>query len=344
MRILVTGGAGFIGSHLVDSLIESKHDVIVFDNLSSGDISNVSKVRDQERFRFMRRDLKVMSDIQENLNKIDLIFHLAANPEVRVGEVDPSVHFNENMVATFNLLEGMRRSRSNGKIVFTSTSTIYGEAKVLPTPEDYGRALPISTYGASKLGCEALISSYSYTFCIRGLILRLANIVGARSKHGIITDFIRKLKQNPRELEILGNGHQEKSYLHVEDCVSAIRRATDIFLIDNERVCVYNIGSFDTISVGRIAEIVVEEMGLTNVHFNFTGGVDGGRGWLGDVKNMTLDITKLTSRGWKPRYNSEESVRLAVRETLLNERYPISEKSLDKKSPLRKPSSVERTE
>ena len=321
MRILVTGGAGFIGSHLVDSLIESKHDVIVFDNLSSGDISNVSKVRDQERFRFMRRDLKVMSDIQENLNKIDLIFHLAANPEVRVGEVDPSVHFNENLVATFNLLEGMRRSRSNAKIVFTSTSTIYGETKVLPTPEDYGIALPISTYGASKLGCEALISSYSYTFGMRGLILRLANIVGARSKHGIIADFIRKLRQNSGELEILGDGRQEKSYLHVEDCVSAIRRATDVFLMDNERVCVYNIGSFDTIPVSRIAEIVVEEMALRNVHFNFTGGVDGGRGWLGDVKNMSLDTTKFTSRGWKPRYNSEESVRLAVREALVKKRY-----------------------
>jgi len=316
MRVLVTGGAGFIGSHLVDSLmLDGDSEVVVLDNLSSGGLHNLARWKDDARFRFVRGDLKNKDDLGRSLEEVEFVYHLAANPEVRVGETDPSIHFDENLVATFNLLEEMRR-RKVGKIVFSSTSTVYGETAVLPTPEEYGPVLPISTYGASKLGCEALISSYAYTFGLRGLILRMANIVGGRSMHGAVVDFVRKLRQNPAELEILGDGSQKKSYLHVDDCVSAIRRISDAFLKTASRVDVYNIGSADVVSVGRIGQIVAEEMGLRNVRFKFTGGIDGGRGWLGDVKEMQLSIDKLLRTGWKPRLNGEEAVRVAALEIL----------------------------
>jgi UDP-glucose 4-epimerase len=247
---------------------------------------------------------------------VEVVFHLAANPEVRVGEVDPSVHFRENLLVTFNVLEAMGKSSAAKLIVFFSSSTVYGEPAVFPTCEDYGPLLPISVYGASKLGCEALICAYCYTFGVRGLVFRLANIVGGRSSHGVIIDFVRKLRENPRELEILGDGSQSKSYLHVKDCVDAVFHALKHFLDKKGALEVYNVGSLDKVDVKRIAEIVSEEMGLQNVEFKLTGGVDGGRGWKGDVKTMLLSADKLSNLGWKPSLNSEEAVRLSCRELL----------------------------
>lgn len=201
-------------------------------------------------------------------------------------------------------------------LVFASTSTVYGEAKVMPTPEDYGPLIPISTYGASKLGCEALLCSYAYTFGLRVLILRIANIVGSRASHGVIIDFIDKLKANSCRLEILGDGAQRKSYLHVNDCISAILHLVRKFLRSEDRVAIYNVGSSDQVTVGRIAEIVAEELGLRDVEFVFTGGVDGGRGWRGDVKVMLLSIEKLLKTGWTPKHTSEQAIRLATQEIL----------------------------
>ncbi|MCL6495976.1 MAG: NAD-dependent epimerase/dehydratase family protein [Ignavibacterium sp.] len=314
-NVLVTGGAGFIGSHLVGHLISNGCNVVVFDNLSSGDINNLQIWRDSQQFEFVKGDLKNKGHIEGVLNEgIDLVFHFAANPEVRVGETDPLVHFNENLLATFNLLEAMRRSKNAKTIVFASTSTVYGEASILPTPEDYGPLVPISTYGASKLGCEALITSYAYTFDFRGLILRLANIVGPRSKHGVIFDFIRKLEADPNRLEILGDGKQKKSYLHVEDCVDAIIYVTKRFLENDKKVDIYNIGSVDQIEVHEIAHIVIKAMNLENVKYVFTGGVNGGRGWRGDVKNMHLSINKLLETGWKPKYNTKQAIQLTLKQ------------------------------
>jgi len=298
--------------------LDGDGEVVVLDNLSSGNLGNLARWRNDARFRFIQGDLKNGEDVRRSLNGVELVYHLAANPEVRVGETDPFVHFDENLLATFNLLEGMRRSEKARTIVFASTSTVYGEAEVLPTPEDYGPLMPISTYGASKLGCEALISSYAYTFGLRGLILRLANIVGGRSRQGVIADFVRKLRENPTRLEILGDGSQKKSYLHISDCVSAIRRTRDVFLRSGERIAVYNVGSPDTVSVGRIGEVVAEEMGLRDVRFEFTGGVDGGRGWMGDVKMMQLSVERLLQIGWRPRLTGEEAVRSATCEILKN--------------------------
>ena len=316
MKVLVTGGAGFIGSHLVDAMVGRGDDVLALDNLTSGNLKNLSGANEGNTFRFLEGDLKDSSGFAELLDGVSLVYHFAANPEVRVGQTDPSLHFNENLLATFRLLEGMRRSREARTIVFASTSTVYGEATRLPTPEDYGPMLPISTYGASKLGCESLISSYAYTHGVRGLVLRLGNCVGRRSGHGVLHDFITKLRTNPNELEILGDGSQNKSYVHIDDCIRAIVKTSDEFMEAQTRVDVYNLSSPDQVSVKRIAEIVAEEMGLRDAKLRFTGGVDGGRGWLGDVKVMQLSVDKLLRIGWSPELNSEEAIRKATKELL----------------------------
>lgn len=314
MKALVTGGAGFIGSHLVDVLLNRGDDVIVLDNLSSGKMENLYQAKARGRFRFVEADLKTVPNIAEVLHGASVVYHLAANPEVRVGAVDPLVHFEENLFATFRLLEGMRASGEAKTVVFGSTSTVYGEATQLPTAENYGPMLPISTYGASKLGCESLISAYANTHGMRGLILRLGNCVGSRSRHGILWDFIQKLKTNPNEIEILGDGTQTKSYVHITDCLNAILLSTESFQRSDKRVEVYNLSSPDQVSVKRIAEIVVEEFGLRGVKMKVTGGVDGGRGWFGDVKVMHLSVAKLMKLGWKPKFNSEGAIRAAARE------------------------------
>jgi UDP-glucose 4-epimerase len=310
----VTGGAGFIGSHIVDALLNRREDVIALDNLSSGKIENLHEVTSRTGFKFVAGDLKKFPDLTELLTDVSLVYHFAANPEVRVGAVEPSVHFEENLLTTFKLLEAMRVSGEAKTIVFASTSTVYGQATQLPTPEDYGPMLPISTYGASKLGCESLISAYAYTHGMRGLILRLGNCVGSRSRHGILWDFIQKLRTNPNELEILGDGTQIKSYVHVTDCINAVFLSAESFLQSDRRVEVYNLSSPDQVSVKRIAEIVVEELGLRGVKVKFTGGVDGGRGWFGDVKVMHLSVAKLMRLGWRPKLNSEGAIRAAAKE------------------------------
>jgi UDP-glucose 4-epimerase len=301
-RILVTGGAGFIGSNLVDSLLEKGNKVTVFDNFSSGKIEFIKHHLENPNFAFVKGDLLDTEAIENACQAVDLVFHVAANPDVKLGASDTKVHFDQNILATYNLLEAMRKGSAK-KIAFTSTSTVYGEAKVMPTPEDYGPLIPISLYGASKLACEALITSYSHTFDMQAWIFRFANIVGPRSTHGITVDFIKKLKENPHHLEILGDGKQEKSYLHVSECVDSI-----LFAIEKskEEVNILNIGSEDTISATGIGKVIVEEMGLSDVEFAYTGG---SRGWKGDVPRMRLGIEKLKATGWKPAYTSEKSIR-----------------------------------
>ncbi len=306
MRIMVTGGAGFIGSHIVDALMAEGHEVIVYDNLSSGKIEFIQGHMEKENFKFVHADLLDFETLKREIKDVDVVFHVAANPDVRLGVKDTKVHMEQNVLATYNVLEAMRINNVHD-IVFTSTSTVYGEAKEIPTPENYGPLIPISLYGASKLGAEAFITSYAHTFNMRAVIYRFANIVGPRGTHGVIYDFIMKLKKNPKELEILGDGTQTKSYLYVEDCVDAI-----LYGYKNRRadVEIFNIGSEDWINVKKIADIVVEEMGLKNVVYKFTGGK---RGWKGDVPKMLLSIERIKSYGWKGKHNSEESVRLTTR-------------------------------
>ena len=308
-KIIVTGGAGFIGSHIVDRLLTLGNQVTVIDNLSSGKMEFLKAHARDPNFKFVKLDILEKEKLKKTIAEADMIYHLAANPDVRLGADDTRVHLEQNIIATYNLLEVMRINKLKN-IVFTSTSTVYGEATITPTPEDYGPLIPISLYGASKLACEALITSYCHTFEMNSWIFRFANIVGARSTHGIIVDFLNKLKKNPSSLEILGDGEQRKSYLHVSDCIDAM-----MFAVENshEMANIFNIGSDDTINSTRIGEIVVREMGLENVKFSYTGGK---RGWKGDVPRMLLSINKLKSLGWKPSHDSQSSVVEAARSAL----------------------------
>jgi len=310
----VTGGAGFIGSHLVDALLTQGANVCVFDNLTAGTLQNFKQWRTNPNLNFIKGDLLNPTDLAKiEKTHFETIFHLAANPEVRIGLTNPHIHFQQNIVATHNLLESLRKTKNNPTIIFTSTSTVYGEPTKIPTPEDYAPLKPISTYGASKLACEALISAYAYTYDFKAIIYRLANIIGPRSKHGVIYDFIQKLNKNPKQLEILGDGTQNKSYLHVTDCIEAMLIGLEK---TKNQVEIYNIGSEDQAPVTTIAQIVTQEMGLKNVKFTYTGGVDSGRGWKGDVKNMFLDTSKLKGLGWKPKLNSKQAITKAVKELM----------------------------
>jgi UDP-glucose 4-epimerase len=308
------GGAGFIGSHLAERLLKEDFKVTILDNFSSGKMKNIQHLKDHPSVIIIKEDLKQPKQLRQVIEKCDLIFHLAANPEVRIGETEPNVHFQENILTTFNLLETMRQAKTQKTLIFTSTSTVYGEASQIPTPENYAPLLPISTYGASKLACEALITGYAHTFNHRALILRLANIIGQRSNHGVIADFIKKIKANSKELEILGDGTQEKSYLHVKDCVDAAVHLTKVFLENSEKVDIYNIGSLDKITVKEIARIVAEEMNQPKIKYRFARKAEGGRGWKGDIKFMQLSIEKLVQTGWKPRHMSRQAVMLAAKE------------------------------
>jgi UDP-glucose 4-epimerase len=303
---LVTGGAGFIGSHLVEKLVEEGWDVTILDNFSTGRFENVKQAFKTGRLRIIIGDAKSVN-LMEEADKSEYVFHLAANPDVR--ETTPSVHFRENIEATFNILEYARKTGVRF-FIFASSSTVYGDASRIPTPEDYGPLKPISLYGAAKLAAEGLTSSYCHTFGMAGVSLRLANIVGPRLTHGVIYDFVNKLRENPRRLEILGDGTQRKSYVWVEDCVEAMLQI--LKQMEASHYEVYNIGSEDWITVSEIADIVAESMGLRNVEKVFTGGVENGRGWVGDVKLMNLDISRIKATGWRPKHNSREAVRLSV--------------------------------
>jgi UDP-glucose 4-epimerase len=313
-KALVTGGAGFIGSHLVDALLEENTAVTVWDNLSAGTWKNLRKGKASDsNLTLVEQDLASPSlEIPEGC---EIVYHLAANPDVQIGAARPGVHFTENIVATHNLLEAIRKSAGIEALVFASTSTVYGEPEMIPTPESFGPMKPISTYGASKLAAEAMISAYANTYGFRAVIYRLANVIGPRSTHGVIYDFIQKLRRDPATLEVLGDGSQTKSYLHVKDCVSA-------FVVGQEksaqRVSILNAGSEDQINVLRIAEIVCKEMGLRDVSLELKPATRDGRGWIGDVKFMRLDVSALKSLGWSPTMNSEDAVVATVRQVLLD--------------------------
>lgn len=307
MRSIVTGGAGFIGSHLVDHLISAGDEVIIIDSLVTGEINTIRGHLDAGKAELVSADL--LSDgWQGSLAGADRVYHLAADPDVRESSVCPEKQLNNTIIATHRVLEAMRKA-GVGEIVFTSTSTVYGDASVIPTPESYTPLEPVSVYGASKLACEALISAYCHSFGMKSWIFRFANIIGARSGHGVITDFIRKLRNNPGELEILGDGTQTKSYLEVGECIRAFLYAVSH---SSETVNTFNIGSEDWIPVTEIADIVCSEMDL-HPAYRYTGGR---RGWVGDVPKMQLSISRLRELGWVPGVSSRESVKAAVRAAL----------------------------
>ncbi len=306
MRVLVTGGAGFIGSHLVDKLVELGHEVVVVDNLSTGRREHVNP-----KARLIVGDLK-NAGWGDGVGRVDAVFHFAANPEVRVSATDPKIHFDENVLATFNVLEWSRKNDVE-VFVFASSSTVYGDAAVLPTPEEAPVA-PISVYGAAKAAGEVLCGTYGRLYGVRCLALRYANIVGPRLRHGAIYDFIVKLRRNPEVLEVLGDGTQTKSYLHVSDAVEATVAAWRRFLEDRQPFLALNVGNRDSASVKDIAAAVAKAMGLSP-KLVFKPATPDGRGWPGDVKTMLLSIKKLEEYAfWTPRMGSKEAVERAALE------------------------------
>ena len=311
-KVVITGGAGFIGSHVVDRIMKEATEVWVLDNLSAGREEFLERWYGDDRMHLARADVTKLESLIPYMKRADVVFHLAANPDVRSAAENTYAHIEQNILATYNVLEAMRFQNVND-IVFTSTSTVYGEADVLPTPEDYGPLKPISVYGASKLACEALVSSYVSTFGMHGVLYRFANVVGSRGTHGVIFDFINKLRANSNELEILGDGKQKKSYVHVADCVEAMVLGYER---TEEPLGIYNIGTEQSTDVITIADIVTEVMGMAGVRYRTTGGVDGGRGWKGDVKVMSLDVKTIMGLGWEPRYTSDEAVRVTTQALL----------------------------
>ena len=302
MRALVTGGAGFIGSHLIDRLISRGDKVVVLDNLSSGKIEFIQTHIDSGSVVLIEGDLTNFDDVHDAMDGIDCVFHLAANPDIRLGTKITDTDLKQGTIATYNIVESMRRCDVK-KIVFASSSVVYGENAPMPTPENHGPCMPISLYGASKQAGEGLISSWVGTFGLQAWIFRFANIIVHRGTHGVIFDFIHKLKADPSRLEVLGNGLQEKSYMEVGDCVDGILHVMEN---SNESLNLFNLGSHDTASVTRIAEIVIEETECLDANIEYTGG---DRGWAGDIPRAMLGIDKMLSTGYDVRYNSEDAIR-----------------------------------
>jgi len=303
-RVLVTGGAGFIGSHLVDHLVARGDEVTVYDNLSLGRREFLESAL-AAGARLVVADLLDLDRLERELAGHAVVWHLAASSDIRRGTRSTRLDLEQGTLATYNVLEAMRRTGA-GRIRFASSSVVYGEPARLPTPEDYGPLLPISLYGAAKLAAEGLITAFSHGHGIQACIFRFANIVGARSTHGVLHDLAGKLAVSPDELEILGDGSQRKSYLTVNECVDAMlfveRR-------DTNPVALYNLGPGDSVTVRRIAELVQERWTGGRVRLRFTGG---DRGWVGDVPRMLLDVSRLERLGWRAGLTSEQAVARAV--------------------------------
>lgn len=313
MKTLVTGGAGCIGSDLAAALLSRGAHVIVADNLSSGKIEHIAPLQPNPKFTFLEGDLENPRFVMSAMDGVEIVYHLAANPDVKFTEGDATdKDLTQNTICTYNVLEAMRCAGVK-RLAFASTSAVYGISPLQPIPENGFFPQPISLYGATKLGCEALIAAFQNLFAFQCWIFRFANIVGPKvRKKGrtVISDFILRLLENPHKLTILGNGEQAKSYLLSAECVDAM-----LFLIDHARETfnVYNLGCDDSLQVTQIADMVVTAMGLSNVVYEFTGGEGG---WPGDVPRFRLDVTKLNGLGWRARHTSAEAVRIAVQSTL----------------------------
>lgn len=309
MKILITGGAGFIGSHLCDTLINGGNKVTVIDNLILGLKSNIEHLFSNKKFKFYNEDILNIEKVKEIFSDgdFDMIYHLAANSDIQKGGKNPDIDYKLTFKTTFIILQLMKEFNIK-KLFFASTSAIYGETNDNLT-ENYGPLRPVSNYGAGKLASEAFISAFSSTYNIQTWITRFPNVVGERFTHGVIYDFVKKLKKDPRELEVLGNGEQCKPYLYVKDLIDGI-----LFVINhtNDRFNVYNLGADSRTKVKEIAAMVIEEMGL-DATIRYTGG---DRGWVGDVPEFKYDLTKINSLGWKAKYSSNESVHLAIQKAL----------------------------
>jgi UDP-glucose 4-epimerase len=312
-KVFVSGGAGFIGSHLVRRLLEQTNiaAVTVYDNLSSGRVNYLAPVRDDPRLTLIEGEISHLGELTHAMLGMDIVLHLAANPDIAKAARQPDIDFWEGTHLSQNILEAMRVCRVPS-ILYTSGSGVYGEAPGVAFSEDFGPCIPISTYGASKLACEALIASYCHMFGMRGRAFRFANVVGPRQTHGVGHDFIRRLKADPSHLQIQGDGTQCKSYIHVDDAIDAM------FFVGSHMkdtrapsFDIFNVATDDYITVTQIADIACGVAGLTTdtVEYQYTGG---DRGWKGDVPQVRFDVSKIKALGWTARHTSQEAVRASI--------------------------------
>ena len=308
-RFIIIGGAGFIGSHVADSLLEDGaiQGLTIYDNFSSGREEFIQHLADDPRLNVVKADAGDLDTLTDAMAGVDVAVHLAANPDIARAATEPAIDFDEGTVLSHNVLEAMRRSGC-GRILYASGSGVYGDLGELEAKEDHGPVLPISTYGASKLASEAMISAYCHMFGLSACIFRFGNVVGPRQTHGVGLDFIKKLRQDPGRLSIQGDGNQSKSYIHVSDVVNAI-------LLVNERcqdpLGVFNAATGDYITVREIADLAVECLGLKagSVEYSFSGGR---RGWQGDVPVVRLDCGRIQKLGWTCQNSSNEAIRLSL--------------------------------
>jgi UDP-glucose 4-epimerase len=309
-RFFIVGGAGFIGSHFTDALL-ARADVgavTVFDNLSSGREWHFRHHLSNSKFRFVQGDVKDLDALKRAMQGSDIVIHLASNPDIARAATEPDIDFREGTYLTERVLEAMRLTSAK-RILYASGSGVYGDLGTVEAGEDYGPMVPISTYGASKLAGEMLISSYCHMFDITGCIFRFGNVVGPRQTHGVGFDFVRSLLKDPEKLRILGNGEQSKSYIHVQDVIAAV-------LMANEKTAAkfhtYNVATGDYITVREIAELACECTGLDlrKVPFEFAGG---DRGWKGDVAVVRLNTGRIRGLGWRCQRNSREALREAMK-------------------------------
>jgi len=315
-KIFISGGAGFIGSHLTHRLLTRPGTarVVIYDNFSSGTRRHLEGVASDPRLEVIEGDLKDLARVTSAMAGSDTVFHLAANPDIAKAVTQPDIDFWEGTYLAQNVLEAIRVNRVP-RLLYMSGSGVYGENAAVAFTEDHGPCLPISTYGASKLACEALICSYTHMFDLTARAFRFANVVGPRQTHGVGYDFVRRLRQDPSQLRILGDGTQSKSYIHVDDVLEAVLAAQER---GQGRYQVFNVATGDYITVKEIADLAVDVSGLApgSVRYQFTGG---DRGWKGDVPVVRFDCTRIKSLGWTPRRGSAAAVRdamVAMREEL----------------------------
>ncbi len=300
MKYFITGGAGFIGSNMADRILARGDEAVVYDNFSTGRREFLEQASQNSRFTLVEGDILDQEKLSGAMRGCDFVFHFAANADVRMGCEHPKKDLEQNTIATFHVLEAMRKNGIR-KIGFSSTGSVYGEAEVIPTPEQAPFPVQTSLYGASKLACEGLLEAYAEGFGYTVYIFRFVSILGERYTHGHVFDFYKKLKENPQSLYILGNGKQKKSYLYVQDCLDAI---FTVIGQAKERVNIYNLGTDEYCEVNDSASWIAKRMGL-EPSFTYAGGE---RGWIGDNPFIYLDTSKVRAFGWQPKYGIKEGV------------------------------------
>ena len=300
MRAFITGGAGYIGSHLADRLLEEGNQVTVLDNFSTGQLRFLHQAKTSEKFKLIKGDLLDEDVLKKAMANHDFVFHLAANADVRFGTQHPRKDLEQNTIVTHNVLEAMR-SQGISKIVFSSTGSVYGETSVFPTPEEAPFPVQTSLYSASKLAGEGLITAYCEGFGFQSWIFRFVSILGDRYTHGHVFDFYQKLKADPRRLQVLGNGKQRKSYLYIQDCLDALLIALEK---SSEKVNIFNLGLDDYCEVNESISWICEELGV-KPDLEYSGGE---RGWIGDNPFIFLETQKIQSLGWKPKFGIRDGV------------------------------------